>query len=242
MTQTSAWEGFRAGLIVSCQAAEGDPLRSPPIMAALAQAAVQGGAVGIRANGADDIRAICRVVACPVIGLHKRVYEGIQCITPTVADARLLVEAGASLLAIEATLQRAELAAYDEVEPFGSMLEWVHTELHRPVMADVSTLAEGIEAAQLGADIIATTMSGYTPQTRPPRGPDFDLVTALVEAVAVPVIAEGRLWTPAQAAHALSLGAFAVVVGSAITRPRAITERFAAALRQHRDPPTEVGW
>ncbi|MGH2410484.1 MAG: N-acetylmannosamine-6-phosphate 2-epimerase [Chloroflexota bacterium] len=232
MTQTPAWEGFRGGLIVSCQAAEGDPLRSPGIMAALAQAAVQGGAVGIRANGADDVEAICRVVACPVIGLHKRVYEGIQCITPTFADARLLIEAGASLVAVEATARREELAARAKVEPFVGVLGRIHQELECSVMADVSTLAEGIEAARLGADIVATTMSGYTPQTRPPKGPDLDLVAALAAAVSVPVIAEGRLWTPEQAARALSAGAFAVVVGSAITRPRAITERFVAALRQ----------
>ncbi|MGH2390349.1 MAG: N-acetylmannosamine-6-phosphate 2-epimerase [Chloroflexota bacterium] len=232
MTQMATWEAFRAGLIVSCQAAEGDPLRSPLIMAALAQTAVQGGAVGIRANGADDVRAIRQAVTCPIIGLQKRVYEGVQCITPTFTDARLLVEAGASLVAVEATSRRAELAEYGQVDHFGSVLERIHTELNRPVMADVSTLEEGIEAARLGADIVATTMSGYTPQSLSRKGPDFDLVAALVQAVAVPVIAEGRLWTPEHAAKARALGAFAVVVGSAITRPRAITERFVAALRQ----------
>ncbi|HXT37607.1 MAG TPA: N-acetylmannosamine-6-phosphate 2-epimerase [Chloroflexota bacterium] len=232
MSRISVWEQLRHGLIVSCQAAEGDPLRSPLIMAALARAVVWGGAVGIRANGAADVQAISQVVDCPIIGLHKHVYEGVQCITPTFAEARLLVVAGASLVAVEATRQRKEIAARERIDHFGSVLERIHKELHRPVMADVSTIEEGIEAARLGADIVATTMSGYTPETRLRKGPDFDLLAALVREVPVPVIAEGRLWTPEQAARALSLGAFAVVVGSAITRPRAITERFVAAIQQ----------
>lgn len=231
MTHAPIWEQFRGGLIVSCQAADGDPLRDPAVMAAMAQAAVLGGAVAIRANGAADIQAMRGVVRCPIVALEKRMVGAVQCITSTFDDARRLVEAGADVLAVEATLQRKELAGHADVDDFGPLLERIHADLGRPVLADVSTLEEGIEAARLGADLVATTLSGYTPESPAREEPDFDLLRALVRAVPAPVIAEGRIWAPAQAVRALALGAHAVVVGSAITRPGAITRRFAAAIR-----------
>lgn len=232
MMQQPVWERFRGGLIVSCQAADGDPLRDPRIMAAMAQAAVQGGAAGIRANGAEDVQAVARVVSCPIIALQKRMYGAIQCITPTFADARRLAEAGAAMIAVEATQQRKEIAAQGQIDHLAPLLNRIHADLGRPVLADVSTLEEGIEAARLGADLVATTLSGYTPESPAREEPDFDLLRALVQAVAAPVIAEGRIWTPQQAARARELGAHAVIVGSAITRPGAITRRFAAAVRR----------
>lgn len=224
-------ERLRGGLIVSCQAADGDPLRNPLIVAALAEAATLGGASGIRANGVD-VRAIRQVVDAPILGLQKRLFGGTQCITPLFSDAQTLVRAGASLLAIEATQQRKEMAATHLVESFEPLVERIHRDLRVPVLADISTLEEGIEAERLGADLVATTLSGYTPQSPARSDPDFDLLRALVQRVRVPVVVEGHLWVPEQAAEALALGAFAAVVGSAITRPRAITERFVAALRR----------
>jgi N-acylglucosamine-6-phosphate 2-epimerase len=232
MIEASVWESLHGGLIVSCQAADGDPLRNPAIMAALALAAVQGGAVGIRANGAEDIAAIRNATERPIIGLQKRVYSAIQCITPTFADAQCLAAAGASILAVEATQQREEMAGHERIDHFASLLHSIHAELHRPVLADISTLEEGLEAARLGADAVATTLSGYTPQSPTRPEPDFDLLRALLRVLAIPVLAEGHIWTPEHAARARTLGAYAVIVGSAITRPRLITARFAAAVGQ----------
>jgi N-acylglucosamine-6-phosphate 2-epimerase len=231
MAQLADWQQrFRARLIVSCQAPEGDPLRDSFIMAALARAAVLGGAGGIRANGPEDVQAIQAVVDCPIVGLQKHVFDGTQCITPTFADAQRLVRAGATLVAVEVTRQRAQLAADGRVEEVGTLIERMHRDLPAVVMADVSTLAEGLEAAKLGCDVVASTLSGYTRDSRATTGPDLDLVRALIAALDVPVIAEGRFTTPEQVREAMAIGAFAVVVGHAITSPRSLTERFVAAL------------
>jgi len=230
----TVWAGLKDGLIVSCQAADGDPLRRPGIIAALAEAAVLGGAVAIRANSVADVRAIRAVVSCPIIALEKRMFGSIQCITPTAADALRLLDAGASIVAVEATQQRKEVVIGGEAEPFERVLDALHRTMQYVVMADVSTLAEGIAAADAGADLVATTLSGYTPQSPTHEGPDFKLLHALARAVPVPVLAEGRIWTPEQAVRARALGAYAVVVGGAITRPRAITERFVSALDEAR--------
>jgi N-acylglucosamine-6-phosphate 2-epimerase len=231
MGPRTAWQHLRGRLLVSCQAPEGDPLREPAIMAALARAALLGGAGGIRANGPEDVAAIRAVVDCPIVGLQKRVFAGTQCITPTFADAQRLVRAGATLVAVEATRQREELAKTREVEDFATVLERIHRELPCAVLADVSTQVEGVHAARLGADLVATTLAGYTPDSDPPtRGPDLGLLRELVLLLECPVIAEGRFATPEQVREALTMGAFAVVVGHAITSPQAITERFVAAL------------
>jgi len=228
-----AWSALRGQLIVSCQASEGDPLRDVAIMAALARSAALGGAAGIRANGPDDIAAIAAAVALPIIGLQKRVYDGVQCITPTVADAGMLSAAGAHIVAVEATAQRQALSRhYPEIDPFPVMVRRIHEMLRRPVLADVSTLSEGVQAVEMGADLVATTLSGYTPASAPLDEPDLALVRALVRELPVPIIAEGHVWTPEQARAALDAGAYAVVVGSAITRPQLVTRRFVRAIRE----------
>ncbi len=224
------WASLDGQLIVSCQAAEDDPLRDPAIMAALARAASLGGAAGIRANGADDIAAIHAVVDLPLIGLQKRVYSGIQCITPTTADARALVTAGATIIAIEATAQREELTRYGDIDQFATLARCIHGDLGVAVLADISTVGEALRAVEQGADLVATTLTGYTPDSPPRDEPDISLVQALSQQLSVPVIAEGHIWTPEQARDALDAGAFAVVVGSAITRPRLLTERFVRTL------------
>ncbi len=215
---------LRGGLIVSCQALPHEPLHGAEIMARMALAAWQGGAVGIRANTPADIRAIRARVPLPLIGLYKAGDADVY-ITPTLEHARAVIEAGADIVALDAT---------GRPRPDGRSLVQVITALHDDhhalVMADVSTVAEGVAAAQMGADLISTTLSGYTPYSPQQDGPDLALVAALAARVAVPVIAEGRISTPALARAALEAGAFAVVVGAAITRPQWITAQFAAAL------------
>ncbi|MCX7782961.1 MAG: N-acetylmannosamine-6-phosphate 2-epimerase [Meiothermus sp.] len=208
-------------LIVSCQARADNPLHGPQFMAAMARAAQQGGAKGIRANGAQDIQSIRSVTDLPIIGINKRLIEGYEVyITPDFAAAREVAEAGADIIALDATVRP---------RPKESLAELIHlirAELDKPVFADVSTLEEGLYAARLGADFIATTLSGYTPYSPKIEGPDFGLIQQLVAGVGVPVIAEGRFWTLEEVSKAFDLGASAVVVGTAITNPREITRRF----------------
>jgi N-acylglucosamine-6-phosphate 2-epimerase len=216
---------LHGGLIVSCQAPPGDPLHGPTFMAAMARAAVLGGAVGIRANGPADIQAVRRAVDVPVVGLWKDGAEGVY-ITPTVRHARAVVDAGAQIVAIDATgRSRPDRSTVPEV------IEGLRRTHHCLVMADVSTLNEGVVAVSSGADLVATTLSGYTPYSPQRPGPDLELVAALAARVEVPVVAEGRIGTPQQARAALDAGAWTVVVGGAITRPQLITARFVAALQ-----------
>lgn len=217
---------LQGGLIVSCQALPDEPLHGAAIMARMALAAQQGGAVGIRANGPDDIAAIRAAVSLPIIGIYKDGNDGVY-ITPTWQHARAVAEAGAAIIALDAT-QRPRPGG----EQFGELADAIHTELHKLVMADVSTLDEGLAAEALGADLLSTTLSGYTPYSRQNATPDFDLVQSLAQRSGVPVIAEGRIRTPEDARRALDAGAFAVVVGGAITRPQSITNWFVAAMSQ----------
>lgn len=220
-------EIFPRGLIVSCQALEHEPLHGSHIMARMALAAQQGGAVGIRANTPEDIRAIREMVSLPIIGIYKREYEGSDVyITPTFDEARAIAEAGAEMIALDATLR-----PHPNGETLGGLIRRIHDELDLPVMADCSTLEEAVEAARLGADVVSSTLAGYTPYSRKTEGPDFDLLREMLQQVNVPVFAEGRFHTPEQVAQALAMGCYAVVVGGAITRPQEITARFAAAVR-----------
>lgn len=214
------------GLIVSCQARADNPMHGANHMAAMARAAVEGGASAIRANGSDDVAAICRAVDVPVIGINKIFSDHPVYITPTCAAAREVAAAGASIIALDATYRdRPE-------EPLEEVVAFIRDELGCRVFADVSTLNEGLTAQQLGADYVATTLSGYTEETQSARnGPDLGLVRDLVWYGTGPVIAEGRFETPDQVAKALDLGAAAVVVGTAITNPREITRRFATATK-----------
>ncbi len=215
----------QGGLIVSCQARDDNPLAGPGFMRAMALAAVQGGAVGIRAEGAADIAAIRGAVDVPIIGLRKRFDPAFEVyITPGFEDAVPLVAAGADVVAIDAT------SGTRDGEPVPALVARIKAELGVAVMADVATLDEGVAAVAAGVDYVGTTLSGYTAATRGRHdGPDLELVAALVGLGGVKVVAEGRYDTPALVAAAFGLGAYAVVVGTAITNPREITRRFAAA-------------
>jgi N-acylglucosamine-6-phosphate 2-epimerase len=213
---------FPRGLIVSCQALEHEPLHGSEIMARMAQAAQMSGAVGIRANTPQDIRAIRAAVALPVIGIYKQVHEGCDVfITPTFETAREIAEAGSTMIATDATARPRPRG-----EKLADLIARIHGELGLPVMADCSTAQEALEAARLGVDVVSSTLSGYTAYSPKTADPDFAMLEILVRDAGVPVIAEGRFHHPDQVARALEMGCHAVVVGGAITRPQEITKRF----------------
>jgi N-acylglucosamine-6-phosphate 2-epimerase len=226
---------LRGRLIVSCQALPESPLRDPAMIAALAQCAERGGAAGVRVDGPDDVAAVRRAVAIPIIGIHK--IRGISpvYITPTFEAGRAIAGAGAEIVAVQATQERQATA-----DRLAELIARLQRECRVVVMADVSTLQEGVDAAAAGADLVATTMAGYTPQSRRMPGPDLELVRDLARRLSVPVVAEGRIRTPAEAAQAIRAGAWAVVVGRAITMPEAIAESFAQAIADAGNAPAPV--
>ena len=215
---------LRNALIVSCQPVTGGPLDRPDIVAAFALAAEAGGARGLRIEGLANLRAVRAVTALPIIGLIKRVDPSTPVIiTATPDDVRDLAEAGADIVAFDATIRAgrpASVAALAEATQAAG----------RYAMADCATLADAEAAARAGVAILGTTLSGYTGGPVPEK-PDLDLVRECA-ALGVPVFAEGRYKTVAEVRAARDAGATAVVVGSAITRPEHVTSWFAAALRE----------
>ena len=223
-------EQLRGGLVVSCQAPVQDPFSGPYIMSRMAESVVRAGAVGVRAQGLDDLAAIRRQISEPLIGLWKD-PTGELIITPTLRHALAVAATGADIVALDGTLrQRPDDLSLAEV------VEAVHQTAGCLVMADVSTFDEGIAAQVAGADVVATTLSGYTGYSPFSDTPDLALVEDLASRLAVPVFAEGRIWSPADARRALDSGAWAIVVGTAITSPAAITARFCNALPRRGTP------
>lgn len=223
------FEPLQGGLIVSCQALESEPLFGSEIMAKLALAARQGGAVGLRANTPVDIAAIkAQVPELPLFGLWKVVVSGFEevYITPRLREAVAVAKAGAEIIALDATLRP---------HPEGSTAELIRAvkaETGRLVLADIDNEASALAAVEAGADALSTTLSGYTPDSPALVGPDLELVARLAAyKLPVPLFAEGRIHSPEDARAALDAGAFAVIVGGAITRPAQITERFVKAMR-----------
>lgn len=218
-------------IIVSCQAASGEPIYENDCIPAIAQSVIEGGAGGLRLAGVKDISKIRKLTNLPIIGITKpdllpENWKDIVYITPTLEDARNLVKAGADIVAIDGT------SRIRPKENLAEILEKVHTVLKSISMVDVATLEEGIACSLLDADIISTTLSGYTSYSldKDNGEPDYDLLKSLVKTVECPVILEGRIWTPDQVKKAFDLGAYAVVIGSAITRPQLITKRFVEIL------------
>jgi len=221
---------LKGGLVVSCQALEDEPLHGAQIMAAMAIAAVQGGAVGIRANSPIDIAAIRTAVNVPIIGLYKDNIPGFSVyITPTLQHAKEVALAGADIVALDATSRPRP----EEIDVAQTILE-VKESTGRLVLADVAEFEEGLAAWHAGADAVSTTLSGYTDYSPRQSGPDFDLLKRLAQELPIPVIAEGRITKPEQAVLAFELGAFAVVVGGAITRPQWITRQFVNEISSYR--------
>jgi N-acylglucosamine-6-phosphate 2-epimerase len=218
-------EEIKGGLVVSCQALEDEPLHGPEIMKRMADAAKRGGALGIRANGIEDIKAIKEYVDLPIIGIIKREYEGSNVyITPTLKEVEELAEAGVDLIAVDATSRLRprgmDLTAFmQEAKVRFPRQKW---------MADCATIEDCIRAEELGFDCVGTTMHGYTEETAGKKlyHNDFQFLKDVAAAVNVPVIAEGNIITPEMAGEVLKYGAHSVVVGGAITRPQQITKRF----------------
>lgn len=211
-------------LIASCQATEGDPFRDSSLIATFAKAAVMGGAAAIRADSPGDIRAIRRELTVPILGLRKKKHtDGRMLITPTFEDAKALVDAGADIVALDCTARGQLTGAIER-------LRRIRSELKVPVAADIATVDEGCAAAAAGADFVLSTMRGYTQETSSVTGFEPGFIRELTGSIDKPVIAEGQIHAPEQARAAIDAGAFAVVVGTAISRPRNITGWFAKAV------------
>ena len=211
------------GLIVSCQAYPGEPMRDPRTMAQIARAAVAGGAVAIRLQGVADIREAADL-AVPVVGLWKGGDRDVF-ITPTLEHARAVADAGADIVAIDGT-RRARPDGLTLAETIAGLRE-THDVL---VMADCGSLDDAIAAEAAGADYLGTTLSGYTGERTKTPGPDVELIALIAAHCEKPIVAEGRIHSPADAAAARRAGAFAVCVGTAITHPATITSWFVSAL------------
>lgn len=226
MTQ-AIFEQLKGKLIVSCQAFPGDPLEDTDAIRRMALSAIQGGAAGLRINSAEHVAALRRETKLPIIGLQKHFGAGGLRITRDFAAAAGLAAAGASMIAVDCTLR-----AQPDGEPWQEIVRRIHEELHLPVMADIATLDEALAAAKAGADCVGTTLNGYTERTRHHKGFSWSLLAEMAECLRVPIMAEGHLTTPTEARRAIDGGAWAAIVGSAITRPGSITASFVRALEQ----------
>ncbi|MGQ4538135.1 N-acetylmannosamine-6-phosphate 2-epimerase [Dermabacteraceae bacterium P7074] len=212
-------------LIVSCQAYPGEPMRDPRTMAQIAAAVEIGGASAVRAQGLEDIRQVKAAVKVPVIGIWKDGKEGVF-ITPTFEHCKAVLEAGADILALDGTLRERP-----DGLTFAETVRRVREISDAAIMADCDSVDSALAAAEAGADIIGTTLAGYTGAREKTVGPDLELLTTLVEKLpGRAVVAEGRIHTPVQARAAADTGAFAVVVGTGITHPTSITGWFREAL------------
>lgn len=214
-------------IIISCQASSGEPLYEDNCMLAMIKSVISGGAQGLRLAGVRDIKAARQITDLPIIGITKpdplpENWKEIVYITPTLEDAKSLVEAGVDIVAIDGTSRRRPK------ENLAEIIEKIQTELNAVVMTDISTLEEGLMCKLFNTNIISTTLSGYTAHTLDHNNgePDFELLKNLVKIADCPIILEGRIWTPEQVKIAFNLGAWAVVIGSAVTRPQLITKRF----------------
>lgn len=221
-------------IIASVQADQGEPLNKPEHITAMAMACINGGAKGLRLANPENIQAVKRCLPdIPVIGITKPFHplpspENHVYITPNLWTAESVCQAGADIVAMDATQRPRTGESLQEIvavlrERFPKVL----------LMADIATEADAYQAANLGFDFIGTTLSGYTTETtqRAQTGqPDFELLQNLTQNLSVPIILEGRIWEPQHVTQAFELGAYAVVIGSAITRPHVITRRFAQAI------------
>ncbi|WP_018963663.1 N-acetylmannosamine-6-phosphate 2-epimerase [Coprothermobacter platensis] len=226
-------ERLKGGLIVSCQAYEDSPLYGAEIMARMARAAEIGGAIGLRACWTQDIEAIKSVTSLPIIGINKVIKPTTDpvndvIITPDYESASVICETGVEILGLDCTARK---RSYDDIANLIAKIKVNYPNIL--IMADISTLEEGLHAADIGADIISTTLSGYTTYSRQQEAPDIALVRDLYANTDKPINAEGRYWEPAQVYSAFDNGAWCVTIGSAITRPELITRRFTQSIEKY---------
>jgi N-acylglucosamine-6-phosphate 2-epimerase len=221
------FNSLKNGLIVSCQAEVNDPFNSPETLTLFAKAAVMGGAVGIRSEGIEKLKAILAEVKAPVIGLLKSKFEdGFVRITGSFNEVEKLNNIGCRIIAVDGTFRKREGMRGPE------FISEIKKKFDCSIMADISTYAEGTACADFGADCVSSTLSGYTPDTKfyPMDKPDFEIIEKLAKDLSIPVIAEGRINRPEYATGMIIRGAWCVVVGSAITRPRIITNWYVDAI------------
>ncbi len=223
---------LRSKLIVSCQAPADSPLHHPQIIAAIALASVNRGAAAVRIDTPSHVRSVrAKIPHIPIIGLWKQPELGSEVyITPRYRDAVQIIEAGADIIALDATSRKRPGG-----ETVVEIIKRIHAEWGKLVMADVDTIENAIAAAAAGADLVATTLYGYTEQTRHLSPPGYSLITEMVAQLKVPAICEGGIASPTMAKKALELGAHAVVVGTAITGIDLLTQTFQAAMESHGD-------
>lgn len=217
------------GLIVSCQAYEDTPLYGADNMKRMAQCAIMGGASGLRACWPQDIKAIRSVTDLPIIGINKKFGDGDPLddifITPTLESATAIIEAGADIIAVDCTIRPNR--GFDEL---CALLKAIHeTHPNIAIMADLATVEEAIKVAETGyIDIISTTLSGYTRQSMENHsdGPNIDMIKEIKAKTNLPVNGEGRVWELNDLQAMLDAGADMVTIGTAVTRPHLITQRF----------------
>ncbi len=225
-------EAIKGNLIVSCQALPDEPLHSSFIMGRMARAAKEGGASGIRANTAEDIREIQKEVDLPIIGIVKKDYNDSKVyISPTMDEIDELVATGVEIIALDAT---------KDLRPNGKSIDDFYKQIkekypNQLLMADCSTVKEALHADELGFDFIGTTLVGYTDQSKGDKieANDFEILREIIANVDNKVIAEGNINTPEKAKRVIELGAYSVVVGSIITRPQVITKNFVDKLAEN---------
>ena len=231
MTKKELFKLIKGSIIVSCQATPGEPLydQQRSVMPLMARAAKLAGAKMIRTSSVRDIIGIKEETGLPVIGLIKREYPGYQGrITMTMREVDECMDALADIVSIDCT----DCPRGDGLTPTAFLKQVREKYPNIIIMADCATYEEAVAAFEAGADLVGTTMNGYTPQTADQQAdPNFDLAARLSKALPCPVIAEGRVHTPEQAKKMLELGAWAVVVGGAITRPLEIAQRFFTAVK-----------
>lgn len=223
-------EKIKNKIIVSVQAMPSEPLYDEVCINALIKSVLNGGASGLRVAGARDVKNAKAIADVPVIGITKpekipKNYKELVYITPSIKDAKKIIDAGADIIAFDATFRNRGTK-----ENIKQIIDFIHAN-DKLAMADISTFEEGIMNTLLGADIISTTLAGYTTHSENDiTGPDFELVKKLSKAINIPVILEGRIWTPQEVSQAFQYGAYSVVIGSAITRPQLITRKFTKIL------------
>lgn len=220
---------LKGGMIVSCQAEGDDPFNAnPEYMALFARAAEMGGAIGIRTQGIEKLKAIKRATKLPVIGLLKSQFpDGTVCITGSFNEVEQLIAAGSDIVAIDGTFRKREGLSGPE------FIKEVKKRYGCIVLADIATYAEAKACEESGADCVSTTLNGYTPDTlQYHEGPNYDVLIECVNGLTIPVFAEGRYNTPAEAGKAMELNAYAVISGTAITRPRVITQWFVNEIKK----------
>ena len=220
---------LNGGMIVSCQAEGDDPFNAnPEYMALFARAAEMGGVIGIRTQGIEKLKAIKRVTKLPVIGLLKSQFpDGTVCITGSFNEVEQLITAGSDIVAIDGTFRKREGLSGPE------FIKEVKKRYGCIVLADIATYAEAKACEEAGADCVSTTLNGYTPDTLQFHdGPNYNVLKECVDGLNIPVFAEGRYNTPAEAGKAMELNAFAVISGTAITRPRVITQWFVNEIKK----------